>query len=272
MEQINVVDAVIWGVIGLNVLISYKGFQDYYFREKYLFHVGSIIGRKDYLRMVSSGFLHADWMHLGFNMFTFHSFAKVIIVILGPVHALGIYFVSLLLGNLLSLYVHRNHAEYRALGASGAVSGMVFASILLFPEGEIGLYGAFFIPSWIYAVFYTAYSIYGIKSQSDNIGHEAHLGGAMAGVFSVLGLYFIAPDMFLFEMKWWLVAVMVVPTAIFLYLLVNHPDVVNVGGKGGQGSWAEWRRLQTKASIEGKESLSLVERLKLGWLNKKYGD
>src|SRR5690606_18860356 len=103
-----------WGIIAVNVLFSYKGFNDYGFFRKYEFHIGSILGGERY-RMLSSAFLHADLMHLAFNMITFYFFAPWVIAVLGNWLFLLVYFGSLFLGNFLTLMLHKNDYNYRAV-------------------------------------------------------------------------------------------------------------------------------------------------------------
>jgi membrane associated rhomboid family serine protease len=87
-----------------------------------------------------------------------------------------VYLSSLLLGNILSYFLHKDEYHYSAVGASGAVMGVVYAGILLNPGLEI-----YFLPGWVFGVGYMIYSIYGMVKRNDNIGHDAHFGGAIAG-------------------------------------------------------------------------------------------
>lgn len=168
-------------IIALNILVSYKGFEDYNFFRKYEFHIGSIRAG-DHIRMFSSAFLHADWMHLGFNMLTLYFFAPVVLAYLGNFYFLLIYLGSLIFGNLLTLLFHKNDYSYRAIGASGAVTGVLYSAILF--EPNMGLYLFFIpiaIPAYLFGIGYLLYSIYGMKAKNDNIGHTAHFGGAIGG-------------------------------------------------------------------------------------------
>ncbi|MDD7914432.1 rhomboid family intramembrane serine protease [Polaribacter ponticola] len=175
------IDPIILIIIITNVLFSIKGFDDYVFLDKYKFQVGRVLGNEK-LRMLTSGFLHVDWMHLGFNMYALYMFGGFVSTILGPISFLIIYFGSLLAGSFYTLHYHKNEPYYSAVGASGAVSGIVYSSILLYPGMELFL---FFIPipipGYIFGVGYLLYSIYGMKKQLGNIGHAAHLGGAIGG-------------------------------------------------------------------------------------------
>ena len=164
------------GIIIANVLISLKGFKDQLFYRKYQFHVGSIRSGEQ-IRMISSGFLHADEMHLAFNMLTLYFFAPYVYENIGNFSFLLVYFGSLIFGSLLTMVFHGNEYSYRAVGASGAVTGIVYSAILL--EPRILIYG--FIPGYLFGIAYLLYSIYGMKSKRDNIGHTAHFGGAIGG-------------------------------------------------------------------------------------------
>lgn len=181
-------DGVTIAIILVNVLVSIKGFSDYGFFDKYKFQVGAI-RRGEQIRMLSSGFLHVDQMHLFFNMFTLYFFADEVISYLGTTGFLLVYFGSLVLGNLLSLQFHKEEYHYSAVGASGAVTGVLYASILLHPE--MRLYMFFIpvpIPGYVFGIGYLLYSIYGMKNRVGNIGHDAHFGGAVGGYIITLFL------------------------------------------------------------------------------------
>lgn len=168
-------------VIVANVLFSYKGFQDFSFFEKYKFNIAAV-QRGDKVRLLSAGFLHVDWTHLLFNMITFYFFERVVTNFLGSLQMLLVYFGSLLFGNLLTMVLHKNEPYYSAVGASGAVTGILYSAILLYPDMDLYM---FFIPipipAYLFGIGYLLYSIYGMKSRSDNIGHSAHFGGAVGG-------------------------------------------------------------------------------------------
>ena len=168
-------------IIAANVIMSFKGFDDRIFFEKYKFNVGSI-KRGEQIRMLSSGFLHADITHLLFNMFTLYFFADAVVMILGSFKFIVIYFTSLIFGNLLSLYFHKDEYWYSAIGASGAVTGVLYAAILLRPDMNLYMYFIPIpIPGYVFGIGYLLYSIYGMKKKIGNIGHDAHFGGAIGG-------------------------------------------------------------------------------------------
>ncbi|UNY98096.1 rhomboid family intramembrane serine protease [Zhouia spongiae] len=176
-------------VIAANVIISMKGFNDFSFFERYKFHVGSI-RRGEQIRMLTSGFLHVDWTHLFFNMFTLYFFAPVVIIYFGSVKFLLVYVISLIAGNLLALFFHKDEYHYSAVGASGAVTGVLYAAILLQPDMRLGLmFIPIPIPAYIFGILYLLYSIYGMRNRVGNIGHTAHFGGAVGGYAATLIFY-----------------------------------------------------------------------------------
>ncbi|OIQ30384.1 MAG: rhomboid family intramembrane serine protease [Bacteroidetes bacterium MedPE-SWsnd-G2] len=200
-------------IIAANTIISLKGFKDYHFFERYKFNVGAI-RRGDQIRMVSSGFLHVDMQHLIFNMITFYFFADVVLKGMGTVNFLIVYLCSLVLGNLFSLYFHKNEYHYSAVGASGAVTGILYAAILLRPE--MSLYMFFIpipIPAYVFGIGYLLYSIYGMKTQMGNIGHDAHFGGAVGGYIVTL---LFRPDLFESSLK--MVLLLAVPIVLLFIL------------------------------------------------------
>jgi membrane associated rhomboid family serine protease len=163
-------------IIVANALFSYKGFKDFAFFEKYKFNIGAI-NRGEKIRMLTSGFLHVNMQHLLFNMFALFIFSNQIIDRLGEFNFVVIYFSSLIAGSLLSFYFHKNNYHYSAVGASGAVMGIIYSAILLDPWMKINV----FIPGFVFGIGYLLYSIYGMKKQIGNIGHDAHFGGAIGG-------------------------------------------------------------------------------------------
>ena len=173
-------------IIAANVIVSLKGFNDTYFFDRYKFGIGAIkAGQKE--RMLTSGFLHVDISHLFFNMFTLYFFAEVVIGGFGSIKFLIIYFVSLVAGSLLALFFHKDEPYYSAVGASGAVTGILYAAILLEPEMQLGImFIPIPLPAYILGIGYLLYSIYGMKSRLGNIGHTAHFGGAVGGYVSTI--------------------------------------------------------------------------------------
>lgn len=206
-------DIILIAVIGITALVSYKGFNDNDFFRKYEFHIGRIRSGEQ-SRMITSGFLHLDFMHLLFNMITLYFFAPIVLDYLGTIYFIYIYLGSMVAGSLLTLYMHKNDYSYRAIGASGAVTGIIYSSILLYPD--LNLYFFFIpipIPGYVFGIGYLLYSIYGIKAKRDNIGHTAHFGGAIGGYLITL---IRQPS--LFESNTKMVILLMIPIVILFYL------------------------------------------------------
>lgn len=193
-------------------LISYKGFTNSFFFRKYEFHIGSIRAGEQ-IRMITSGFLHADWMHFAFNMLTLYFFAPVVIQNFGEWSFLSIYFGSMIAGSLLTLYLHKEDYYYRAVGASGAVTGIIYASILLYPDMTLYLFFALPIPGYIFGIGYLLYSIYGMKAKNDNIGHTAHFGGAIGGYVITL-----MKEPMMLQENTKMVVLLLIPIGVLFYL------------------------------------------------------
>ncbi len=206
-------------IIVANVLFSLQGFSNPSFFDKYKFNVGAI-KRGEQIRMLSSGFLHVNTTHLLFNMLTFYFFAPIIVTKFGSIKFIIIYLASLLLGNLLSYNFHKKEDYYTAVGASGAVTGILYASILLLPNMSLYL---FFIPipipAWLFGILYLLYSIYGMKKQLGNIGHDAHFGGAIAGYLLTI---LFAPSLLTTQL--WIIALLAVPIVLLFVLQKINPN------------------------------------------------
>ncbi len=188
------IDPVLLIVIVANVIVSIKGFSNRLFFDKYKFQIGAI-KRGEKIRMLSSAFLHVDYLHLILNMYVLYIFAPILLVNFGVIKFLILYIGSLIAGNLLTLSYHKNELYYSAVGASGAVAGVIFGAILLNPNMSLIMFPLPIpIPAYIFGVGYLLYSIYGMKKQLGNVGHSAHLGGAIGGYVLMLLLY---PEVYL---------------------------------------------------------------------------
>jgi membrane associated rhomboid family serine protease len=176
-------------VIAVTAYFSYRGFVNRSFLNRYLFYNHAILEDRQYYRLISSGALHADWVHLIFNMFSLYSFGSAVELLFGRVTFLATYLAGIVGGNILALILHRKD-DYRALGASGGVCGVIFACIFLLPGTSVQLFAIPIpIPAYIYAVLFMLFSYYGIRSQRGNIGHDAHLGGAIIGLITATLLH-----------------------------------------------------------------------------------
>jgi membrane associated rhomboid family serine protease len=166
----------------------------------------AVIHRGQYYRILTSGFIHHDWVHLIFNMITLYFFGRnmeyVFIFLFGGgkgiFYYLVLYFLGMVVADVPSLLKHKDNPNYNSLGASGAVSAVLFASILFSPTNKIYL---FFIPigipGFIFGALYLIYSYYQGKRMADNINHDAHLYGALFGIiFSVVIRPAVLPGFF----------------------------------------------------------------------------
>ncbi|MDR3715430.1 MAG: rhomboid family intramembrane serine protease [Puia sp.] len=214
------------GIISLllivaNVIFTYKGLTDPLFFYTWSLEVEKVLVFREYKRVISAGFLHVSWLHLIFNLIALYSFGGSLEPYLGGFSFLLIYFAGLIGGNLFALYVNRHHGQYSTVGASGAVCGILFSSVALFPGTSIGFFGLFALPAWLFGLIFIGFTIYGIKSRSGNMGHEAHLGGALAGMFTAILLE--PSSLFVNYLP---ILAITVPCVIFIYLLVSRPGVL----------------------------------------------
>jgi membrane associated rhomboid family serine protease len=275
------------GIVGIvliivNMLVSYRGLTNHSFLDTYKFEIDRILIYKEYKRLITSGFLHVSWTHLIFNMLSLLAFSGLLEHQIGSIGFVFVYFASLIGGNLLAIVVHRFHGDYSAVGASGAVCGVIFASIALFPDLGIRFFILpFFIPSWLYGIGFVAYSIYGIKSKKDNIGHEAHLGGALIGLLIAI---LLKPHT-LIE-NYLPILVIAIPTVLFIYLIATRPHLlfidnsffksqkkpIDIDHQYNENKLArqqEIDRILDKISAKGINSLSKKERQKLDDYSKR---
>jgi membrane associated rhomboid family serine protease len=207
-------------LIIMNIVTSYRGFKDHFFYDRYAFKIDAVRVQKDYKRMITSGFLHVNWTHLVFNMIALFFFSGSIEGYLGPFKFLLIYAAGLVGGNALSLFIHRYSGDYSSVGASGAILAVIFAAIALFPGMSVGL--LFIpIPGWLFGLLYVAISIYGIRSRSDNIGHDAHLGGGVAGILLALVM---EPSILITNT--FTLLIITLPAVAFIALIVYKPQAL----------------------------------------------
>ncbi len=187
---------IIYLIIIITVLVSILSFNDRNLFERLKFNAFDIKHSKEGWRFFTYGFVHADWIHLLVNMFVFHSFANIVYTIYGYHFGFkaGFYFILLYVGGILFSTLwdfgkHKDNAFYSAVGASGAVSAVVFASILLYPQGEISLmFLPIPMPAAVFGLLYLIYSAYMAKRGKDNIGHNAHFWGAIFGIVYTIAL------------------------------------------------------------------------------------
>lgn len=196
MENLNLASLLIFFV---TIIVSLIGiYSRSSFSERGILHPYSVVHYKKYYMIITSGFLHADMMHLMFNMLTFYFFAFQLETMIGSINFLLLYFASLVISNISTIIKNKDNYSYRSVGASGAISGVLFSYILLNPSARIAI--IFFpigIPAPIFGVLYLAYCWWAAKKSEDFINHEAHFWGALAGIFLTIILVPDAIDLFL---------------------------------------------------------------------------
>ena len=156
--------------------------------DRWAFKPYRVVREKEWARWVTAGFVHVGFMHLLFNMWTLFFFGPFIENMLGPARFLAIYLGSELAANALTYWRYRDDPTYSAVGASGAISGVLFSFVLFQPFATIIV---FVFPMWaiLFAVLYVGLSIYAAQQQMGRVAHEAHLGGALGGLALTLLLY-----------------------------------------------------------------------------------
>jgi membrane associated rhomboid family serine protease len=178
-------------LIIINLLLSLICFFNKTIMKKLLFIPYQVVHKKDLKRVITSGFIHNDWGHLIFNMFALFSFGFGLEANIGTITFIIIYFFCLVLSHVPALLKHKNNPTYRSLGASGAISGIIFSAILFEPISKIYIYFIpFGIPAFIFGPLYLGYCIYASKMQvKDNIAHDAHFSGAISGLILTMLLF-----------------------------------------------------------------------------------
>ena len=191
------------GLIIANVIFSFIGFSNPAMVDKTIMWPYRVAREKQYVRFITSGFLHADMMHLIFNMFTLYFFGRNIEIIFsvlglgGNIAYLSLYFLALIVSDIPSYIKHKDDYNYRSLGASGAVAAVIFATIVFSPWSSIYLYGAVKISAAVYAVLYIVYCVYMGKKGGGHINHDAHLWGSLFGlVFTLILIAALQPQLF----------------------------------------------------------------------------
>jgi membrane associated rhomboid family serine protease len=182
-------------IILITCLISYLAFNDNLLMERLLFIPSQIEKYKEYYRFITSGLVHNDYMHLLLNMFVLYSFGTLVekefsymLPGFGGVIFLLFYITALIVSDYPSFLKYRFSGYYRSLGASGATSAVIFASIMFFPLGKILLFGILPLKSWLFAILYIAYESYMNKQRMDNVAHDVHIYGALYGVLFVTAI------------------------------------------------------------------------------------
>ena len=199
-------------LIGIISIISIMAFNNNSQMNKLIFHPYTVKREGQWYRFISSAFIHGDWMHLLFNMFTLYWFGQLIeLGVLkrqfgqetGAILYIALFLVGVIVAHLPTYQKHKDSPHYRSLGASGGVSAVLFACIMFFPLEDICIYGILCIPGFIIGPLYLVYTYYRGKQGNDNINHDAHLYGALFGIlFSLIIQPTVLGDFFRQVMAW----------------------------------------------------------------------
>jgi membrane associated rhomboid family serine protease len=186
---------IVYVIIAITVAISYFSWQKPDLFQKLLLDPYRVVHNNEYYRIVSHGFIHANWSHLLVNMLVFWSFGSVVIQyfeLIWGIYAIGLlillYISAIVISSLYSVAKHKDDYSYSAVGASGATSAIIFASMFFDPWNMIYFFGVLPIPGILFGFLYLIYSFRMAKIGNDNIGHDAHFWGAVYG--------FVFPMMF----------------------------------------------------------------------------
>jgi len=196
-------------LIGVTVICSILAFSRPRLLERWMFFPYQIKQRNQWDRFILSGFIHTNYTHLLFNLFTFYFFGGVVErffkfqfgLELGGLIFVGFYLIALVVSDIPTFIKQQNSPYYKALGASGGTSAMVFASIVLMPLSDICLFGLLCLPGFLLGGFFLIYSYVKGKQGQDNINHDAHLYGAIFGIVCILLLSPGSAIMFLEQLK-----------------------------------------------------------------------
>ena len=183
-------------LIGITVLVSMYSFNHEGLLRGLMMNPYMISSRNQYYRFLTSGFIHKDHMHLLLNMFSFYFFGgaiehvfKILFGDMGGFYFIFLYLFAIVISDLPTFLKHRNNPGYNSLGASGGVAAVIFAFIILLPLEKICIYFALCMPGFILGTLYLVFSYYQGRKGNDGINHDAHLYGALFGLFFCIILY-----------------------------------------------------------------------------------
>lgn len=197
-------------IIAITVAVSFLAWDRKSWFGKLMMNPYRIHHHKEYFRFITSGFIHKDHIHLIFNMFSFYFFGRAIESVfnnlfgsLGTIYFIVLYLAAIIVSDLPTYFKQKNDPGYNSLGASGAVSAVIFAFIIFEPLTSICVYFALCMPGFILGVLYVGFSYYQAKKANDNINHEAHLYGALFGLVFCIVIYPRSLPEFFHQIKTW---------------------------------------------------------------------
>ncbi len=179
-------------IIIVTLIITVIAFYSDEVMSKMMLNPYQVYHKKEWYRMITHGFLHADWTHLIINMIVLYSFGSNVEAWFGKLKMAGyidsvaityslLYFGGIIIASMITLFRHRNNRWYNSVGASGAVSAIIFTSIFFNPLDRLYFFAVVPIPGIVFAILYLVYSSYMSRRSKDNINHDAHLLGALYG-------------------------------------------------------------------------------------------
>lgn len=196
-------------------MITIVAFRDVSLMERWLFMPQRVLRDRQWYRLLTSGFVHADYMHLLFNMVSMLFIASYVEHVVGAARMVPLYVSGIAVGNLATMALRRHEPWMRAVGASGGVSAMIGALICMIPDASFMIFPVPIpIPAWIYGILFLVGSIFGMRRGTDNIGHEAHAGGMLMGI-AAIAVY--RPAMIVDHILY-VALVVIVPTVVWLVL------------------------------------------------------
>lgn len=179
-------------IVAITCIISLIGFTNENVVNKLILWPRKMDNPVEYYRLLTSGFVHADWMHLAFNMYTLYIFGSNVQMVFGELGIQGelyivLYLTGIIVASLPSFLKNRNNSYYRSLGASGGVASIIFFAIYYSPWSRITIFPIpFGIPSILFGGLYLAYEAYMAKRGAGNVNHDAHFWGSIYGLFFAL--------------------------------------------------------------------------------------